>query len=209
MVAEQENSTVDSGPFVAWAKGQARPLSIPRTDENYDDLCFLEEVIGDARIVAMGENAHYWHEWNRFRARLFKYLVEAHGFNTFVLESGLVEGRNIHEYVAGADVDWNTVVKSVTNAWGVWAEVQDLIRWMRDYNANPDRDRELRFYGMDGTGNWFHAQHAFNAVVEFARKVDADVANDVERSFEGPVRDINFDRRGEVDETTWHSLIAE
>ena len=209
MVAEQENSMVDSGPFVAWAQGEAIPLSIPRTDENYDDLGFLGEVIGDARIVAMGENAHFWHEWNRFRARLFKYLVEAHGFNTFVLETGIVESRNIHEYVAGADVDWETVVKSITNAWGVWAELQELIRWMRDYNADPDRDRELRFYGMDGTGNWFHAQHAFNAVVEFGCKVDADLANDVKRSFEGPVRDINLDRRGEVDGATWRRLIAE
>ena len=208
MVAEQ-NSTVDSGPFVAWAQGEAVPLSIPRTDENYDDLGFLGEVIGDARIVALGENAHYLHEWNRFRARLFKYLVQAHGFNTFVLETGIVESRNIHKYVAGADVDWDTVVKSVTNAWGVWAELQELIQWMRDYNANPDRDRELRFYGMDGTGNWFHIQHPFNELMEFGRKVDADLANDVKRSFEGPARDLNLDRRGEVDEGTWHRLIAE
>ena len=76
MVAEQ-HSPVDSGPFVAWAQGEAVPLSIPRTDENYDDLGFLGEVIGDARIVALAENAHYLHEWNRFRARLFKYLVHA------------------------------------------------------------------------------------------------------------------------------------
>ena len=209
MVAEQEKSTVDSGPFVAWAKGEAIPLSIPRTDENYDDLGFLGEVIGDARIVAMGENAHYLHEWNRVRARLFKYLVETHGFNTFVLESGIVESRKIHQYVAGADVDWETVVKSVTNAWGVWTELQELIQWMRDYNANPNRDRELRFYGMDGTGNWFHIQHPFNELMEFGRKVDADLANDVKRSFEGPVRDINLDRRGEVDKATWRNLIAE
>ena len=209
MVAEQVNLTVDSGPFVAWAQGEAIPLSIPRTDENYDDLGFLGEVIGDARIVAMGENAHYLHEWNRFRARLFKYLVETHGFNTFVLETGIIESRNIHKYVAGADVDWETVVKSVTNAWGVWTELQELIQWMRDYNANPERDRELRFYGMDGTGNWFHIQHPFNALMEFGRKVDAELANDVKRSFEGPARDINIDRRGEIDEATWHRLIAE
>ena len=101
-----------------------------------------------------------------------------------MLESGIVESRNIHRYVAGADVDWDTVVKSVTNAWGVWAELQDLIQWMRDYNANPDRDRELRFYGMDGTGNWFHIQHPFNELMEFGRKVDAGLANDVQRIFE-------------------------
>ena len=125
-----------------------------------------------------------------------------------MLESGLVESRAIHEYVAGADVDWDTVVNSVTNAWGIWAELHELIQWMREYNANPNRDRELRFYGMDGSGNWFHARHAYNAVVDFGRKVDPSLADHVKSTFEGPVKDINFDLRGQVEEATWRSLIA-
>ena len=206
---EEKNSTVDAAPFIAWARDEAIPLSIPRTDQNFDDLNFLGDVVGDARIVALGENAHYLHEWNRIRARIFKHLVESHGFNTFVLESGLVESRAIHEYIAGADIDWDTVVKSVTNAWGIWAELQELIQWMRDYNANPNRDRKLRFYGMDGSGNWFHLLHAFNAVVEFARKVDATLADHLEAVFDAPAHNINFDKRGDVEETTWQHLIAE
>ena len=208
-MAEHKDSTVNAGAFIAWAREEAIPLSIPRHDDNYDDLGFLGDVVGDARIVAIGENAHYLHEWNRIRARVFKYLVEEHGFNTFVLESGLVESRAIHEYVAGGDVDWDTVVNSVTNAWGIWAELQELIQWMRAYNANPNRDRELRFYGMDGSGNWFHLRHAFNAVVDFGRKVDAGFADHVQSTFEGPVNDINFDLRGDVEEETWRTLIAE
>ena len=208
-MAEEKNPTVDSAPFITWARDAAIPLSIPRTDQNFDDLGFLGDVVGDARIVAVGENAHYLHEWNRIRARIFKFLVQAHGFNTFVLESGLVESRAIHEYVAGADVDWDTVVNSVTNAWGIWAELQELIQWMRDYNANPNRDRELRFYGMDGSGNWFHFRHAVNALVDFARKVDAGLADHVEATFEAPANDIDFDNRGDVEEATWRRLIAE
>ena len=42
-----------------------------------------------------------------------------------------------------------------------------------------------------------------------AARVDADLANNVEANFEGPVRDINFERRDEIDETTWQHLIAE
>ena len=83
-MAEEKNPTVDSAPFIAWARDAAIPLSIPRIDQNFDDLGFLGDVVGDARIVAIGENAHYLHEWNRIRARIFKYLVQAHGFNTFV-----------------------------------------------------------------------------------------------------------------------------
>ena len=91
--------------FVEWARAAAVPVTIPAVDESFDDLEFLSNVIGDQRVVAVGETAHYLHEWNRFRARLFKHLVATRDFDTFVLESGLVEGRNVHEYVAGGDVD--------------------------------------------------------------------------------------------------------
>ena len=64
-MAEEKKSTVDAGAFIAWARNEAIPLSIPRHDDNYDDLEFLGDVVGDARIVAIGENAHYLHEWNR------------------------------------------------------------------------------------------------------------------------------------------------
>ena len=208
MPPPQHRTTPDPASFVTWAKEHAVSVSIPPVDENFDDLGFLDEKIGDARIVALAENAHYLHEWNRFRARLFKYLVKTQGFNTFVLESGLVEGRNIHNYVAGADVAWDTVVTSVTNAWGVWDELQELIQWMREYNTNPANTTKLRFYCMDGTGNWFHAQHAFDAVLGFARQVDP-VLTALVQNIESPVRYINFDKRGEWEETTWKGLIAD
>ena len=194
--------------FVEWARAAAVPVTIPAVDESFDDLEFLSGVIGDQRVIAVGETAHYLHEWNRFRARLFKYLVATRDFDTFVLESGLVEGRNIHEYVAGGDVDWDTVVTSVTNAWGVWDELQDLIKWMRAYNQDPGRSRTLKFYCMDGTGNWFHARHAWDMVAAFARDTDPALADHV-MAIEEAVGYINFERRHEWDETTWKALIAD
>ena len=79
---------------------------------------------------------------------------------------------------------------------------------MRRYNENPDKDQELRFYCMDGTGNWFHARHAHDAVMTFARKVDTDLTSTV-HGLEGAVQYINFDQRGEWEESTWQSLIAD
>ena len=68
--------------FVTWARERVVPLSIPRHDDDYEDMCFLGDVVANKRIVAFGESAHYMHEWNRWRARLFKYLAENHGFDT-------------------------------------------------------------------------------------------------------------------------------
>jgi erythromycin esterase len=194
--------------FIEWAREHAVPLSIPRQDDDYDDLHFLSSVIGDARIVAVGESAHYLHEWNRWRARLFKYLALEHGFTTFVLESALVEGRLVHEYVAGVDHDRDSVAAAINNVWGVWTEINELIRWMREWNRDPGRPRELRFYGMDGTGNWAHSRHAYRAVHEYALRVDQALADDIARNFEQAVEEVTFESRAGFSTDTFRSLVG-
>lgn len=156
----------------------------------------------------MGESAHYLHEWNRWRARLFKYLAIEHGFTTFVLESALVEGRLVHDYVAGADCDWDDVAAAINNVWGVWAEINDLVRWMRAWNANPDRPRDLRFYGMDGTGNWGHARFVYGAVHDYASRVDQALADDIARDFEQAVEDVTVVTRASVSASRFRELIG-
>ena len=194
--------------FLAWAREAAVPLAIPRRDTDYADLAFLGGVVGDARVVAFGENAHYLHEWNRFRTRLFKYLVHEHGFSVFILESGLVEGRHIHDYVNGEDVAWERVVGSVTNGWGVWAELHELIVWMREYNADPANRRRLRFYGTDGSGNWAHARLALDAVLGFLGRVDGEAAAHLETELGEAMRSADFAGRDRLDRAGWDRLVA-
>jgi len=199
---------LDAETFIEWAREHAVPLSIPRQDDDYDDLRFLPSVIGRTRIVAVGESAHYLHEWNRWRARLFKYLALEHGFTTFVLESALVEGRFVHEYVAGVDHDWDSVAAAINNVWGVWAEINELIRWMRDWNEDPERPTELRFYGMDGTANWTHARHAYRAVHEYALRVDQALADHMAQDFEQSVEEITFETRALVSASAFRDLVG-
>ena len=90
----------------------------------------------------------------------------------------------------------------------MWAELNELIRWMRDYNANPGRDRELRFYCMDGTGNWSHATHAYRAVHDFACRVDESLATDLARELEAGLKSAAFETRAQMERDTWHALIA-
>ena len=187
----------DSDAFIEWAHKHAVPISVPKNDKDFNDLQFFNAVLGSARIVAVGESAHYLREWNRWRARLFKYLVLEHGFTTFVLESALVEGRIVHDYVAGADHDHDTVAAAINNVWGVWTEINELIRWMRDWNSDPSKPFKLHFYGMDGTGNWSHAKNAYHAVLKYLVYVDQPHANSFARSLEKTVHEISFETRTE------------
>ena len=198
--------TTSSDDFVQWAKRKAIPVTIPPEDEDYQDLGFLNEVIGDAKIVALGESAHYLHEWNRFRERMFKYLVESQGFTTFVLESGAVEGKHLYDYVLGEDVAWETVIAAVTNGWGVWKELQDLLVWMREFNLRAS-DRPLRFYCMDGSSNWASTRLAVDSVASYMQRVDptfwATLAPTVAIAGE-----LELERRDKVSRETWYQVIA-
>jgi len=198
----------DQDAFVAWARAHAVPLSIPRQDDNYDDIAFMADVIGQRRVVAVGESAHYLFEWNRWRTRLFKYLALEHGFTTFVLESALVEGRLVHDYVAGADHDWDDVAHAINNVWGVWAELNELVRWMRDWNADPNRPRELRFYAMDGSGNWMHPRNAYDVVHAFAARVDQTLADDLADGIGFMIAEITLENRTNIPTATFRELIA-
>jgi erythromycin esterase len=60
-----------------------------------DDLEWLDQAIGDSRVVAIGESAHYNREFFQLRHRLLRYLVERHGFSAYAVESGFVEGCRV------------------------------------------------------------------------------------------------------------------
>lgn len=66
-----------------------------------EDLAWLDEAIGDARVVAIGENAHSNRESYQLCHRLTRYLVEQHGFGAYAMESGFVEGWPADDWVSG------------------------------------------------------------------------------------------------------------
>ncbi len=134
--------------FERWAAAHALPIQTVEPGSDAADLRRLSPLIGAARVVAFGEPAHGVHEPLAFRNRLFRYLVEELGFTAIVLESGLPESRPIDHFVAGAPGDAGQIVRGNLN-FGEFRENEDLVRWMREYNADPAHRRKIRFYGMD------------------------------------------------------------
>jgi erythromycin esterase len=57
--------------------------------QNNDDLKQLNPYFKDVKVIGMGESTHGTHEFSTMRFRMFKFLVENHGFNTFFFRSGL------------------------------------------------------------------------------------------------------------------------
>ena len=133
---------------VDWIRDQAIPLLTTRAGHGFADLAPLRDVVGDARVVALGEATHGTREFFQVKHRLFEYLVSELGFSVFAIEASWPESEAVDEYVRTGRGD---PAKALAGLY-IWPwnteEVLDLIRWMRQWNAVPGH-RQVRFYGFD------------------------------------------------------------
>ena len=65
----------------------------------------LEEIIGDARIVLIGESSHGTHEFYEARAEITKWLVEEKGFCAVAAEADWPDAYRVNRYVRGLGRD--------------------------------------------------------------------------------------------------------
>ena len=138
-----------SAPDVALVREAAAPITGRDTD--YDALMRL---VGDARVVMLGESTHGTHEFYRERARITQRLIAEHGFTAVAIEGDWPEAFRVNQYVRGLGRDGSAeqALASFTEfpRW-MWRnqEVRDLVRWMRTYNDARPAEGRVGFYGLD------------------------------------------------------------
>lgn len=171
--------------FIPWAQRSLHRVNVVALDESTRDLEPVEEMVGQARIVELSEGIHGGAEPLVFRNRLFKHLVTHMGFDAIALESGVVEGRLLNDYVTEGAGEFETVLaQGFSNGFGIFQQNRDLLRWMRDYNAHlPSNQRRVQIYGLDvpgSPGNFDAARRpdtALQTVLEYLRNVDGAEAS--------------------------------
>ncbi len=142
----------DDAP-IAWARAQAIVLPACPSISSRADFGAMAKMIGDARVVALGEPVHGAHEPLALRNCLFRYLVEEQGFTAIAIESGLHESRRLRDYAAGGPGDVHDLARTGLT-WGFWRfpENIELLEWIRAYNLDPRHKRKIAFYGIDMSG---------------------------------------------------------
>lgn len=139
----------DQGPSLDWLRANAVPFGTTAPGGSAADLAPLGQMIGDARIVGLGEGTHGSREFFEMKHRVTEYLVRARGFRVFAIEATWAEANRINRYVHTGEGD-PAVLLSNLYFW-TWntQEVLDLILWMRAYNQTVPDDQEVSFYGFD------------------------------------------------------------
>lgn len=74
-----------------WFGTHATTLTTLDPHAPLDDLAPLGEIVGDARVVAIGENAHFVEEFSLARQRLLRMLAEQCGFTVLPSSLGLAK----------------------------------------------------------------------------------------------------------------------
>lgn len=150
-VPVQGQATPDEVAFVQWAASALHPL--PGAEPAIGELRAIGAMIGDARIVALSESPHFGAEPLLFRNRLLEYLVTQKGFTVIAIESGLLHGRSVHDYVRGGSGALDDVMqRGFTFGFHLAPQNGALVRWLREYNVAPGRVAPVNFYGFDLSG---------------------------------------------------------
>ncbi|MEO8562495.1 MAG: erythromycin esterase family protein [bacterium] len=132
---------------IGWLRAHAIPLTTTDPAAPVDELRPLEALIGDARVVALGEATHGTADFFQLKQRTVQYLVERKGFTVFALEATMPEARRIDDYVRTGSGDVRAALAGLAFPYWNSQEVLDIIEWMRRYNASG-RGR-VEFFGFD------------------------------------------------------------
>ncbi len=165
MLAKQDHALISA----------IRRSAYPLTGEN-TDFDPLLKVIGDSRLVLIGEASHGTHEFYRLRAQITKRLIAEKEFNAVAVEADWPDAYRINQYVRseGDDEDAIDALSGFQRfpAW-MWrnADVLDFVGWLRNYNEHRHPHR-VGFYGLD----LYSLHTSMRAVLDFLDKVDPDAA---------------------------------
>jgi len=149
-----------------------------------DGLSPLLDLIGDARLVLIGEATHGTEEFYRIRANLTSALIRTKQFNVVAAEADWPDAYRANRWVrhasreTGATGALDDFVRFPRWMWRNTVVV-DFLEWLWQHNARGMTADRVGFYGLD-----LYSLHAsMDAVLRYLGKVDPDAAARARRRY--------------------------
>ncbi|MER0240654.1 erythromycin esterase family protein [Streptomyces sp. HSW2009] len=162
----------------------AHPLRSSGAHGGLADLRPFGRMVGDARVVGLGEATHSSHEFFTVKHRVFRYLVQEKGFRAFALEAPWSSGLRLDAYLLRGEGDLKQIMDEEfqgTYRWWNNAEYRELFQWMRAYNIKHPKD-PVRFVGDDGA---FAGSELYDKVNAYASAARPELAPQLAKLYRG------------------------
>jgi erythromycin esterase-like protein len=153
-----------------WIQGAAIPLATPVAGNGFDDMQPLKKVVGDARIVSLGEATHGTREFFQLKHRMLEFLATEMGFTIFSIEASMPEAYRLNDYVLHGKGDPARLIAGMYFWTWNTEEVLDMVLWMRKFNESGKGP--VQFTGFDmqypGVANEIIREFVVRADPEYA-----------------------------------------
>ncbi|WP_338876247.1 erythromycin esterase family protein [Spirosoma sp. SC4-14] len=147
------------------------PIQDANPSRDFTDLSPLDTLLAKAQLVGMGEGTHGTREFFQMKDRLFRYLVQKHGFQTIAFEANFGRSVIVNRFLHGQTSNLASATDAAKSMYfWTWStdEVRELLQWMKEYNMTKSANQQLSFYGFDCQ----YADDEFPLIREFLSKVD-------------------------------------
>jgi len=154
----------------SWLTAHAIRLNTVEARHGFADMEPLKKIIGDARIVSLGEATHGTREFFQLKHRMLEFLATEKGFTIFSIEANMPEAYRLNDYVLNGKGDPAALIKGMY--FWTWSteEVLDMVLWMREFNQSGKGRIEFTGFDMQTP------EIAVGIVKDFVASVDPDYA---------------------------------
>jgi erythromycin esterase-like protein/predicted phosphoribosyltransferase len=164
----------DAGPTPA---ALVRALAMP-VEDGVPAPDTLRYLVGDARLVLIGEASHGTQEFYVARAAMTRRLIEENGFTAVACEADWPDAYRVNRYVRGRSQDGDAeealrdFQRFPTWMWRNTA-VLDFVGWLREHNDRAGDERaKTGFYGLD----LYSLRRSMQEVITYLESVDPAAA---------------------------------
>ncbi|HKP47786.1 MAG TPA: erythromycin esterase family protein [Pyrinomonadaceae bacterium] len=157
-------------PEVQWIRSHAVRLQTPEASHGFADMRPLKKIVGNARIVSLGEATHGTREFFQLKHRMLEFLASEMGFTIFSIEANMPEAYRLNDFVLNGQGDPAKLIKGMYFWTWNTQEVLDMVLWMREFNKSGKG--RVQFTGFDMQT----PDVAAEIVREFVDKNDSDYA---------------------------------
>jgi erythromycin esterase-like protein len=152
---------------------RVREKVIPWIGDAASDCAPALDLIGDARVILLGEASHGTHEFYATRARITQRLIETGRCHAVAVEADWPDAYRVNRFVLGRSQD-STPEKALGDfkrfpQW-MWRnrDVVEFVTWLHKFNQGRAPTQRIGFYGLD----LYSMYASIEAVVGYLDKID-------------------------------------